>query len=111
MDFDHSEVYNMCAENPNALKCPYSSSVDVAVVCLKVMLNVFCVCVCVCAVLCYHVCMCLLVCVCALCGQNARRVISESTAVRPVSVRTEPGVTTSPGDAAAPPVGPESAAN
>lgn len=56
-------------------------------------------------------CACLCVCVCALCGQNAQRVISESTAVRPVSVRTEPGVTTSPGDAAAPPVGPESAAN
>ena len=72
-----------------------------ATVHLKVILNVFCLCVCI-----------FLSCVCAcLCGQNARRVILGSSAVRPVSVRTEPGVTTSPGDAAVWPGGLESAAS
>lgn len=51
------------------------------------------------------------VCACGLCGKDAQGVILGSSAGRPVSVRTEPGVTTSPGDAAARPVGQESAAN
>lgn len=42
---------------------------------------------------------------------SAQRVIMGSSAVRPVSVRTEPGVTTSAGDAAVQPDGLESAAN
>ncbi|KAM7413351.1 hypothetical protein PAMA_020643 [Pampus argenteus] len=44
-------------------------------------------------------------------GNNARRVILGSSAVRPVSVRTEPGVTTSPANAAVRPAGLETAAN
>lgn len=53
----------------------------------------------------------ILSCLCVLCGQNAQRAVMESSAVRPVSVRTEADVTTLPGDAAARLDGLESAAN